>query len=250
MKWSLKELIGFTIQATDGEKGKVYDILFDDETWIIRYVEADLGTLFSMERVLIPRFYLREPLWEEKHFPIELTVEKIKNSPNTDFDLPVSRKYEKELVEHYGLEPYWPVNIAAYAGKETMFNPDIPFNANKKIIAEDKVETSLRSFSEIRGYLINAVDDNFGHVEDLIIDDSDWQILYVVIDTKNIVPWSKQVMLPINLIDEISFVNNEVRINLPKGIIKNAPEYKPAVAINEAFEKLPGNFYSRETTKY
>ena len=249
MKRSLKELIGFTIQATDGEKGKVYDILFDDETWIIRYVEADLGNMFSMERVLIPRFYLREPLWEEKHFPIELTMEKIKNSPNIDFDLPVSRKYENELVEHYGLKPYWPVNIAAYAGKETMFNPYILFKANKKTIAKEKFETCLRSFTEIRGYLINATDDNFGHIEDLIIDDSNWQILYFIIDTKNIVPWSKQVMLPIDLIDEISLVNNDIKINLPKETIKNAPEYTPAMPVDEEFEKLLGDFYSREISK-
>lgn len=249
MKRSLKELIGYTIQATDGEKGKVYDILFDDETWIIRYVEADLGTLFSRKRVLIPRFYLREPVWEEKHFPIELTVEKIKDSPDVDFDLPFSRKYEKELVEHYGLEPYWPTNMAAFAGKETMFNPEIPFKTTKKSIAGDKIETSLRSFAEIRGYLIHATDENFGHIEDLIIDDSDWQIIYVVIDTKNIVPWSKQVMLPIELINEISFINRDAKINLTKETIKNAPEYNPVMAINTEYEKVLYDFYGRKIIK-
>jgi uncharacterized protein YrrD len=249
MKRSLKELIGYTIQATDGEKGKVHDILFDDETWIIRYVEADLGTLFSRKRVLIPRFYLREPLWEEKKFPIVLTVEKIEKSPDIDFDMPVSRIYEKKLVEHYELEPYWPTNMAAYTGKESMFNPDIPHETTKKVIADDQIETSLRSFAEIWGYLINATDENFGHIEDFIIDDSDWQILYVVIDTKNIVPWSKQVMLPIELIDEINFLDKDVKINLPKDTIKNAPEYNPAMAINAEYEKVLYDFYGRKVIK-
>lgn len=249
MKRSLKELIGYTIQATDGEKGKVYDILFDSETWIIRYVEADLGTLFSRKRVLIPRFYLREPLWEEKKFPIELSVDKIEKSPDIDFDMPVSRIYEKELVEHYELEPYWPTNMAAYTGKESMFNPDIPFETTKKVINDDKIETSLRSFAEIQGYLINATDENFGHIEDFIIDDNEWQILYVVIDTKNLVPWSKQVMLPIALIDEISVINRDAKINLTKERIKDAPEYNPAMAINSEYEKVLYDFYGRKVIK-
>lgn len=249
MKRSLKELEGYTLQAIDGDRGKVKNFLFDDESLIIRYLEADLGNFFSEKRVLIPRAYLGEPFWEDKHFPVELTVKMIENSPGIDYDMPISKKYEKELVEHYELEPYWPANIAAYAGKETMFNPDISFKTPKKVIAKNEVETSLRSFTEIRGYFINATDDRFGHIEDLIIDDNDWQIFYVVIDTKNIVPWSKQVILPVDLISEISFVEKEAKIELTKEAIKKAPEYNPASAINAEYEKVIYDFYGRKIKK-
>lgn len=249
MKRSLKELKGYSIQAIDGENGKVKNFLFDEETWIIRYLDADLGNFFKDKRVLIHREHLGEPNWKNKHFPVELTVKKIENSPDLGHDLPVSRKYEKELYEHYDLTPYWPANIAAYSGKEIMFNPDYPYKTPRKVISEDEVETNLRSFNEIRGYYINAADENFGHIEDLIIDDEEWQILYLIIDTKNFVPWSKQVMLPIEMVDEINYVDKEAKINLSKDTIKNAPEYDPAIAINAEYEKVLYDFYGRKIIK-
>jgi len=249
MKRSLKELKGYSLQAIDGEKGKVKNFLFDDETWTVRYVEADLGSFFSEKRVLIPREHLGEPKWEEKHFPVELTVKRIENSPNLEFDLPVSRKYENELIEHYELRPYWPANFAAHSGKESMFVPDNPLKTPKHVVSEDQLETSLRSFNEIYRYFINATDERFGHISDLIINDTDWQIRHVIIDTKNIVPWSKLVILPVELIDEISFVKKEAKINLPKDTIKNAPEYNPAMPINAEYEKVLYDFYGRKTIK-
>jgi len=246
MKRSLKELKNYSLKAIDGEKGKVKNFLFDDETWIIRYLEADLGGLFSTKRVLIPRQYLGEPEWEEKHFPIDLSVKMIENSPDLDFDLPVSRKYEQELLEHYELKPYWPANIAAYPPRMSMLHPENPFRIPESAAEEEKTGTNLRSFREVKGYYIHAADNGFGHVDDLIIDDEDWQILLVVVDTKNIVPWSKEVILPIEVIDKISYLNKEAKINLTKDTIKSAPEYKPALAINAEYEKVLYDFYGRE----
>lgn len=246
MKRSLNELIGYSIQAIDGEKGKVNDILFDDETWIIRYIEADLGTLFSRKRVLIPRNYLREPVWEEKHFPIELTVKKIEDSPDIETDLPFSREYEKELMEHYGQKPYWAVNIAAYAARKSVLNPDIPLKTPVNSFDEKKIQTHLRSFNEISGYSVHAMDERFGHIDDLIIDDVDWQILHVIIETKNLLPWGKKVMLPIEIINKISFIEREASVRLTKETIEKAPEYNPAEAVNTEFEKVSYDYFGRK----
>jgi len=35
---SMKDVTGYTIQATDGEIGHVDDFIIDDETWVIRYL--------------------------------------------------------------------------------------------------------------------------------------------------------------------------------------------------------------------
>lgn len=246
MKRSLKELKGYSIQAIDGEKGKVKNFLFDDETWIIRYLEADLGSFFKEKRVLIPRQYLGEPHWEDQFFPVELTVKRIEESPDVDFDMPVSREYEKELTEHYDLQPYWPANLAAYSGQPSMLNPDNPIAFPRYAVDEEEIDTNLRSFQEIRGYYIEAKDEKFGHIHDVIIDDENWQLLYVIIDTKNMVPWSKKVMLPIELIEEITFVEKGAKINLTRETIKNAPEYNPSEAINAEYEKVLRDFYGRK----
>jgi hypothetical protein len=249
MKRSLKELKNYSIQALDGEKGKVKNFLFDEEAWVIRYLEADLGNFFSKKRVLIPRMYLGEPQWEKKHFPVKLTVENIEQAPGLEFDLPVSRKYEEELLKHYELQPYWPANIATYAGQESMLGSGYPFTTPRKPVDEESISTSLRSFEEVRGYFIHAIDDQFGHIEDLIIDDDNWQILYVIVDTKNLVPFSKKVMLPVELIEKISYLNKEAKINLPKEDIKDAPEYNPAMAVNAEYEQVLYDFYGRKIIK-
>ncbi|QGY42950.1 hypothetical protein GM418_04535 [Maribellus comscasis] len=248
MKRSIRELLGYTIQAIDGEKGKVNDFLFDDETWIIRYLEGDLGSFFSEKRVLIPREHLSEPNWGNEHFPIKLTVKKIENSPDLEFDLPVSRTYEKDLTDHYELTPYWPAYPMGAEGVASMIYPQGPLRTPKSMENEDKIETHLRSFNEIRGYFINAIDDRFGHIYDLIIDDDLWQIMYVVVDTKNFVPWSKRVLLPIEVIEEISYKKQEAIVNLPKDTIKDAPEYDPALAVNSEYEKVLYDFYGRKVT--
>ena len=160
--------------------------------------------------------------------------------------LPLSRKHEQELFDYYGLAPYWPANIGMFPTRESMYYPGHIITPPKKVGKEEENDTHLRSFHEVKGYFIKATDDSFGHVEDLIIDDSDWQILYVIIDTKNLVPWSKQVMLPIELIDEISFFDKEAKINLKKEAIKDAPDYNPENSISAEYEKVLKDYYGRK----
>ena len=88
---SLKELNGYSIQAIDGEKGKVKNFLFDEETWVIRYLDIDLGNFFIEKRVLIPREQLGIPEWENRHFPVNLSVKRIEDSPG------VMRYYSNDI---------------------------------------------------------------------------------------------------------------------------------------------------------
>ena len=179
--------------------------MFDEDTWTVRYLEVDIGSFFMDKRVLIPREFLGNPDWTNKHFPIQLTVEMIKNSPDLDFDKPVSRKYEEQLFNHYELQPYWASSIAAYGGRPSMLIPEAQFMPPRETSEPEEVDTSLRSFNEIKGYYINSIDERFGHIDDIIIDDDQWEIFFVILDTKNIIPWSKKVMLPIEIIQEINF---------------------------------------------
>ncbi|QIA07016.1 PRC-barrel domain-containing protein [Draconibacterium halophilum] len=247
MKLSIRELLGYSIKAKDGEKGKVNDFLFDEKSWIIRYLEADLGNFFKENRVLIPHSLLGEPDGEEKDFEIELSIDNIKRSPNLSFDMPVSRVYEKKLASHYGIKyPYWMVDSAAFTGNEVVFYPGVAFRAPRQVIKEEDIDTSLRSFNEIRGYGINAIDDQFGHISDMIIDDTDWQILYFVVDTNNLFPWSKKVILPIEKIDKISFTDREAHVDMTKEAIKNSPEYNPDEAVNAEIEKVLYDYHGRK----
>lgn len=47
MRRSLKELIGYSVKAKNGEKRKITDFIFDDKSWMIGYADVDLGNFFA-----------------------------------------------------------------------------------------------------------------------------------------------------------------------------------------------------------
>ena len=248
MKRSLSYLTGYSVEALDGPKGKVKDFLFDEEGWIVRYLEADYGNLFKNRKVLIPKLFLKEPEWDRKHFPVNLTREDIKSCPDLEEKMPVSREYEKLLSKHYNIDYYWPYVYPSPAGTP-MYFPPRPMRPPKKIVSEKDVDTSLRSFKEVKGYHIRAIDGKLGHIEDLIVDDEDWQIVYMIIDTSNWRPWSKKVLLAVDWLDEISYVDGEVPINLTTDVIRKAPEYNASRPIEMDFEKILYDFYDKRFAK-
>lgn len=246
MKRNIKDLLGFAIETVDEEKATAQDVLFDEELWVVRYLEADFGNLFKSRRVLIPKSFLEMPNWEMKNFPIELRKADIEMCPRLENHLPVSRKYEEELFKHYEILPYW---TSAQAGALGMYYPPRPLKVPHQVVDEEDIDSRLRSYNEVTGYKINALDGSFGHVTDMIVDDSEWQILYLVIDTKNWVPWSRKVIIPIDFTDEISYENREISINLHTETIKNSPEYKSAESISRELEEAFYDFYSRNLVK-
>lgn len=248
MKRSLKNLTGYSLEAMDGPKGEVRDFLFDEERWIIRYLEADFGNLFKNKKVLIPGIFLKKPEGDNKHFPVNLTKEDIESCPDLDEKMPVSREYEKELNKHYNIDNYWPYVYTAPAGA-AMYFPPRPIKVPSKIINEKDLDTSLRSFKEVKGYYIKAINGKLGHVEDIIIDDNDWQIVYLIVDTSNWQPWSKKVLLPVDWMGEISYVDRKVTINLISEIIKNAPEFYPVHSVEIDYEKALYEFYNNSFGK-
>jgi uncharacterized protein YrrD len=70
MLHSVRELKKYTIGATDGMIGDITDFYFDDEAWIIRYLEVDTGTWLSGRRVLISPFSIGVADRAARVFPV------------------------------------------------------------------------------------------------------------------------------------------------------------------------------------
>ena len=194
----------------------------------------------------VPKVFLETPDWEEKHIRISLKDTEIEKCPDIQHHLPVSRKYEQELYKHYRTNPYWPTaNIGLGGG----FYPPRPLQIPNSEVSEEKIGTILRSFREVDGYQIHATDGQIGHLADLVVDDEDWQIVYGIVDTRNWMPWSKKVMIPLDAMEKISFERREVYIRLMIETIKNGPEYNPGESISEAYEQGVYDFFSSSLVK-
>jgi hypothetical protein len=231
MKRSLKNILNYKIKTEDGKKARIVDFLFDEEKWLVRYMKVDFGNAFVEEPVIIPRVFLTKPLWDENLFLVKMDMKEIEKFPKTEERLPVSRAYEQKVHDFFGLTPYW---LNAYtvplAGA---FYPARPVHVPESLEKSDDDEPVLRSFTEVENYQIEAEGGTFGHIEDLVVDDLNWQIEFAVVDTKNWMPWSKKVLVPIEMMDKINFAKRKVSFSLNVDTIREAPVYVNIEEIND-----------------
>jgi hypothetical protein len=246
MKRSLKNLIGYSIEAKDGTKGSIKDFLFDDDSWTIRYAEADLGKILPGKKVLIPRVFLKDPDWNMGHFPVELTKDEVENCPPLEEHMPVSRKYEEKLNAHYGIDNYWPIAHVPPFGSPSLIKPATPVRVPRKVIDEEEIDTHLRSFNEVKGYHLECSDKKRGKIDDFIIDVENWQVVYVIADIGHWYTRSKKIMLAVSWMKEINYTGNVVQIDIHSSVLEQAPEFDPSVPANIEYEKKVYDYYGRK----
>jgi sporulation protein YlmC with PRC-barrel domain len=244
---SITGIIGYEIQATDGEIGKVHDFYFDDRQWTIRYMVAETGNFFNSKYVLISPVSLGDADWVSKTLKVDLTKEKIKNSPTIDEHAPVSSQKESELMKYYNWPNYWMylgANVPETAIIISKAMADKRENI-EKMKNQNKSNPHLRSTIEVLSYNIQANDGDLGKVNDLIVDDEEWLIRYLIVDTKAWLPWSKKVLLSPVWIKDIDWSDQKVRVDLSKEVIKNSPEFDSQKPVNREYETRLYDYYGR-----
>ncbi len=217
----LRDLKGYRIEATDGELGSVRDILFDDESWTVRYMVAATGPWLLGKRVLVGWPALGQPDWDERNFPVSLTKEQVKHSPHVSVDEPVSRRQERSIHDHYGWRPYWGVVMAKAALKQAGIEAD---ESATPPSPED--ETHLRSVREVVDYEVRAQDEKVGVVADFLADDYTWIIKEMVVEMGGLL--SKQEMIvDATWIEDVDWAHRVVTLGLPAEQFEDAVVSEP-----------------------
>ncbi|MDO8803096.1 MAG: PRC-barrel domain-containing protein [Elusimicrobiota bacterium] len=239
---NINNLIGHKIHATDGELGKVNEFYFGDQTWNIRYMVVETGNWLLGRKVLISPAALKAPDWDSKTFPVALTREQVRTSPDIDTHKTVSRQHEIELQKHYAWGGY-------YAGGMSggfMF-PQILEEEHKPEAggsAQHKEDTHLRGTRAVTGYSLHATDGTIGHVEDYIVDDGKWIIRYLVADAGLWLPGRKVLISP-HWIKSVSWETSEVFVDLSRAEVSNSPEFDPSKPVDENYENALYDHYGR-----
>lgn len=257
MLWNASAIKGYAIAASDGTIGTISDILFDDTSWLARWLVVDTGNWLSGRKVLLPSSALRHIDAARKECAIKLTVQKIKDSPDIETDRPVSRQMESSLYGHYGYSPYWNSGygymggIGYLGGYGYMGGPGgampitLGMTQNETDISDaelDRLDVHLRSVDAVTGYHIHAGDGRIGHVEDFLVEDSDWSIRYLVIDTKNCWPGKKVLISPRSVTD-IDWTGRLVSIDLSRDKLQAGPAYDASMNIDTAFDEKFQTYY-------
>ncbi|MEN6336529.1 MAG: PRC-barrel domain-containing protein [Phycisphaerales bacterium] len=240
MLHSVKSLTGIAISALDGDIGKVHSFLFDDESWVIRYLVVDTGRWLPGRKVLIAPSAVAHSDWHGPVFPVNLTKDQVRHSPDIDTDQPVSRQREAELRKYYDWAPYWGLG----------YGIDLPpgqyVEADRGTVAVETAQgdTHLRSTREIRGYRIHAIDGEIGHVEDFIVDDEGWVIRYIAVDTGK---WLTRhsVLISPDWVRDIGWDERQVWVDVARDVIDKSPPYDPSGPISRQYETQMYDYYGR-----
>jgi len=241
-----KDVMDFTLGAQDGEIGRVKDFYFDDEAWTVRYLVADTGKWLALKRVLISPFAVQGFRDRDKVVEINLTRDQVKGSPSIEENAPVSRQYELEYLQYYGWPFYWQGPGLWGPWTEPVYRdypvpgPEAPAPAE----SEPQDDLHLRSTGEVTGYHLEARDGEIGHVADFIIDDADWAIQYLVIDTGHWWPGRKVLLSPV-WSTSVDWDRSQVRVDLDRATIKLAPVYDPSIPITREYEARLFAYYSQ-----
>ncbi len=230
MKHNLKQMLGFAMGATDGEMGKVKDFYFDDSTWIIRYVIVETGNWLSGRKVLIAPQAISAINWSDKCLPVNLNKNQIKNSPDIDTEKPVTRQHEMELYEYYPWNNYWGTGLwSGGMGTSGMMMPPAvpvgdPVRERNNVNTAPEGDPHLRSFNNVIGYKIRATDDEIGDADDFLLDESNWTIDKLVIDTGS---WlsGKKVLISTHNVQQIEWETMSIVVDLSTKDIEDSPEY-------------------------
>ena len=225
---NLKDLAGFRLEARDGEIGRVREVYFDDQYWFVRYFVVHTGgRLLGTDVLLVPQF-IRHVDEDGRRLAVELTCEQVKKSPLVSTERPVSRHYEAEYHRYYGLEPYWAMG--------PLGAPPAPRPVPLPAVAPRAPEhPHLRSSDEVCGYHIKTRDGELGKVEDFVLDDEDWSIAYLAVDTRR---WlrGKSVLVSPAWIQAVDWPDRAVTIDLPREAILSAPPYDDTRVITAEYE--------------
>jgi hypothetical protein len=248
---SIKNMHGFRIQAKDGGIGKADEFYFDDHLWTIRYLIVDTGNWLISRRVLLSPHSFSKLDWEEKIFHVNLTKSEVENSPKIEKDKPVSHQHEIELTNYYGWPRYWnPIQMPLLGAVPPPLPDYMPPKAERELLEETKqkheeeFDPHLRSTNAVIEYDIQVRDGNIGHVEDFLVDE-DWTIRYMIIDTRNILPGGKKVILALPWIQDINASIARVVVNLTKEQVNNAPEYDSSKSIDRSYELALYEYYDK-----
>lgn len=254
---SFKELQGYSIRATDGDLGRVYDVYFERDTSRVRYFVVETGPWLIGKKVLISPVAIRDVLVEDEALVVELTQEQVKESPDWDVDRPISRQDEIRYHDHYRWPYYWggggvgytsnagflatPPEAALWGGYLATPPPDDERAENEP---REQDQGKLHSAREVVGYSVESQATEIGTVDDFLILDDEWAIRYFIVDTGTWLSGRKSLVSP-EWVESVDWTASRIIVDLHRDALESAPEYDADAAFDPDYERQLYEHYGR-----
>lgn len=168
---SLASLLRVPMVTTDGLRRPIRSVLFDDRSWLIRFLVIDAGTWFGSHRVVVPVEACDLPDWTHKSIAVNLNADQLSKSPGADSVRPVSRQQQIAWSRHFG----WPENDPSWLGSSSLDIPGMEF----RVHGGD--DPHLRRALDLISYQTWGASGNLGSLEGFFLRDASWHIEYLLV---------------------------------------------------------------------
>ena len=159
---------------------------------------------------------------------------------------------ETNVYDYYGWSPYWGTGFYmggySYMPGAAMASPYLGPRRHEEEIGDaqrDHDDPHLRSIAAVTGYHIHASDGEIGHLEDFLLEDADWSIRYLVVDTRNWWPGERVLISP-RSVQEIDWAERLIHLDIDRQKVKGGPSYDPSITIDGAYEEKFLTYYGIE----
>ena len=230
MLQSFNRVLNSVFQAQDGKIGHLDDMLFDEQSWVVRYLVVKTGGFLSRERVLISPLGVAEFNWGNNSVDLHLTKKQIEESPDVDADEPVFRQMEKRYFDYYRWPYYWSdVGIWGVGSRNPMMTGSQVDPKKPKESAKIEGDPCLRSCREVGKYSVASDRAGIGRVQDFLLEEGTWLVRDLVVETK---AWwhSEPLLVEPKSVQSIDWANRQIKLNLTKRELYT--DYGPNVSSN------------------
>jgi len=166
---TLGMLSGVPVVTADGEKRPIQGFLFDDRSWLVRYLVVEAGNWLAPQTVVLSTAAVNVPDWKAKRVRTQLTLQQVLGSPPAETVRPVSRQQELAWSRHFG----WPDEEARW------HFPAIAAQWEFEGGAAD--DPHLRRAGDLKGYEVWGPQGALGQLQGYLVGDRSWHIAYLAV---------------------------------------------------------------------
>ena len=165
---SLATLLEFPLLTTDGEKRPIRSFLFDDRSWLVRYLIVDAGRWYAPRKVVIPTSEVDVADWNNRIVPARIALDRLFSSARAESVRPVSRQQQIAWNREFN----WPDRDPYWCG---------PAAAGREFRVNSKDDPHLRRTNDLATYEIWGKDSCLGMLEGFFLSGGSWHIDYLLI---------------------------------------------------------------------
>ncbi len=202
---SLSLLHRCKVTGNDGDIGQVRLALFDTTAWRIHFLVLESSPWLFGRWVLILPALLQQPI-ERGSMHMDVSRRTVRTSPTLHPLQGISAEQARDALRHYA-------------------QPETAATAVPLLTEASLLDCALSSG-----------DADLGKVVDLVYDDEDWTLRYLLVDPGAWWPGGPRLLIGVHWLDAIDVEARQLRVAVDRASLRNSPRFQDIASIDRDYE--------------